>query len=80
MEKNIQKDMQVNFTDYSQITRLMKTYGNSNHMFFGENENGESITISVQPNSVTVETLQHNGWTRINTYYENGTIEEMFRR
>jgi len=27
-----------------------------------------------------VETFQHNGWCRINVYWEDGTIEEMYEK
>ena len=72
--------LQVDFSDRLQLASLMRTYGHTDHMFFAENENGESMIISVRPDSVKVETLQRNGWTRINIYHSDGTTEEIFRR
>ena len=50
---------------------------------FGENEDGEDETIEIGADKemgpfFRVTTFQHNGWTRINIYYEDGTTEEIF--
>lgn len=50
---------------------------------YGENENEESQIIEIGTNEelgrfFRLTTFQHNGWTRINIYYEDGTVEEIF--
>lgn len=52
---------------------------------FGENEDGEGQTIEVGADAemgqfFRVTTFQHNGWTRINIYYEDGTTEEIYKK
>ena len=49
----------------------------------GENEDGETVIVSVcgyedgAPIYKT-ETAQHNGWMRINYYYPDGMVEELY--
>ena len=51
-----------------------------------ENENGEPVFIYwVLPKDeieecFKTETYQSNGWIRDNYYYEDGTVEELFRK
>lgn len=50
----------------------------------GTNENGENIIIQIGANShdvyFKVTTVQHNGWCRVNYYYEDGRMEEMYEK
>lgn len=50
----------------------------------GRNEHGEVVTIERGSFNgrrfFKVTTAQGNNWCRINTYYENGDIEETYRR
>lgn len=48
--------------------------------YFGENEDGESVMISVNKDNITVTTMQNNGWARENIYYADGLTEELFKR
>lgn len=49
-----------------------------------ENEEGENVIIvggyseDAQMYFYEVRTYQHNHWTRINIFWEDGTIEELF--
>lgn len=50
---------------------------------YGENEDGESQTITVGTDKemgqfFRVTTYQSNDWIRVNIYYEDGTTEELF--
>ena len=47
-------------------------------MLTGDNENGESTSMSIQPEKITVVTLQENGWIRRNIYHYDGTREELY--
>lgn len=51
--------------------RLMREYGHC-APFDGLNEDGERIVLSVAPESILLETYQHNGWIRQNWFDENG--------
>lgn len=48
------------------------------------NENGEDMIIEDDYNSgkhaYKITTVQHNNWCRINTYYQDGTSDEMFEK
>ena len=49
------------------------------------NENGESVIVSYFFDNegkgiLHVRTLQSNGWSRTNIYYEDGTIEEIYSK
>ena len=41
-------------------------------MYFGKNEHGESVYLSVAKTGIILKTEQHNGWVRVNYYDENG--------
>ena len=44
------------------------------------NEYGEVIIIEGGARFFRVTTAQHNGWCRVKTYWEDGTIEESYRK
>ncbi|MCC8131035.1 MAG: hypothetical protein LIO72_04720 [Ruminococcus sp.] len=69
-----------NPNNLKEMQNIMKTYGNSSELFCGENEKGESATISISPDRITVVTTQSNRWSRINTYYSDGTVEETYEK
>ncbi len=46
----------------------------------GKNPDGCNIIIEKGEDFFTVSTLQKNGWTRINTYWKDGTVEEEYGR
>lgn len=70
--------MTANFGDPNDIIRITELYGDSEFPFFGENQNGEDIAVSVLRDRVVVNTEQSNGFVRVNTYWTDGTIEEIF--
>lgn len=67
-------------TNTKSIKKIIKTYGKSGLLSMGEAANGDSVTLSVCADHITTETLQRNGWTRINTYWADGTAEESYKR
>ena len=67
-----------NWYDLDHLCELMDEYGDSEFPFSGENENGETILISIFPDKIVLETFQDNGWTRINHYHRDGMIEELY--
>lgn len=66
--------------NYNEVIALMDNYGDSENLFFGENENGESITLDISHDKVTVSTLQKNGWERVNVYHRDGSTEETYKK
>ncbi len=46
----------------------------------GRNGDGENVVIGRGDGFVYVETFQGNGWTRLEYYYEDGTVEETYSR
>lgn len=75
------KNFQIEITDWSDteyLNELMEKYGDTTDAFYGHNEDGESISISIFPDVIINETLQSNGWIRKNYFYPDGTCEEIF--
>lgn len=68
----------VDPTDLAGLRRVMDEYGESEFPFFGENENLEETMISVCKERIDVVTFQHNGWTRRDVYWRDGTREELY--
>ena len=66
--------------DLNSLIELMDKYGNSGYKFFGKGSEGQSVTISIWPNYIIVDTLQKNGWTRRNIYHRDGYREELFSK
>ena len=40
----------------------------------------EYVIVSIDNECATVQTLQENGWMRVNVYYPDGTEEEYYRK
>lgn len=72
--------LEINFADLDDIIRTCKEYGDSDMPFCGNNDDGESVVISVFTDKIVVETLQSNGWTRQNVYWTDGTVEELYKK
>lgn len=72
----------INFdsTDRAGMKKLRDQYGDSEMPFFGENQDGEKIIISINHENITTQTFQKNGWCRTNIYHADGDIEELFER
>ena len=65
--------------DLTYMKNLMDHHKDYPSMLFGSNSNGEDIYLSINEESITMETHQENGCIRVNTYYKDGTVEETFR-
>ena len=52
----------------------------SSEQMFGKNGSGEHVIINRGEHVIYTETIQRNGWMRINAYHEGGTVEELFER
>lgn len=77
------KKEQINFdsTDLRGMIKLMDKYGEtSDTAFFGETEEGEEMLLSISKDKIVTRVYQANNWIRVNTYWRDGTIEEMFEK
>lgn len=68
----------VDPSDLEGLRKLMDEHGDSEFPFSGRNEQMEEVTISIAKDRIDVVTFQHNGWTRRNVYWRDGTREELF--
>ena len=64
--------------DLKGMKELMDKLGDSTSMFSGENENGETVYISIYHTQIVIKTMQKNHWVRLNTYYRDGSSDETF--
>lgn len=79
MEREIKPlTFMVDPSDYDGLRRIMDEHGDIEVPFFGDNENLEEVMVSVAKDRIDVVTYQHNGWTRRNVYWRDGTREELF--
>lgn len=79
MENNTNKiSFKFDSTDWEGMLDLMKKHGNSELPFVGQNEDGESVEISICTDNISVRTFQNNGWVRLNVYHDDGYCEELF--
>ena len=80
--KYIEETKQIQFDphDWKGIHELMDRHEKFKDMCLGHNEEGESVTISVNKENITVTTLQSNGWVRENIYHRDYEVEELYHR
>lgn len=64
--------------DLRAMCELMDKYGDIGTLFPGVNTEGESTNLSIFPDKIVCVTYQHNGWVRKNTYWRDGSWEEVF--
>ena len=67
-------------SDYNTIKNLIKKYGEKGLFATGKNEDGESIIITIYSDRVVTKTLQKNNWMRVNTYWADSNIDEIYER
>ena len=72
--------IQFNPHSLEDMIALMDAYGDSDTMFPGVNEDGETVWISIFPDKIVTSTLQRNNWTRKNIYYRDGSSEELYEK
>ena len=57
-----------NSADHDSIKELMKKYGNSGTMFFGETDDGEDMVVSINSTNIVVNVFQDNDRIRTTQY------------
>lgn len=70
----------IDTKDYTSLISLMDRADEFKYPLFAKNESGEDQLISVNNDSITIETFQSNGATRKNIYHRDYTREELFVR
>ena len=63
------------FKTVSGRRQLMERYGGSRFPYSGVNEDGEQVLVSINPDSIIINTFQTNGWVRVNYYDGEGFAE-----
>lgn len=79
-ESDIKASIKFDPNDMPGMQELMKKYGDSEFLYWGENESGEPVSISIFPDRIVVATLQKNDWMRTNIYHADGTREETYEK
>lgn len=64
--------------DLSSMREMMAKYAGSESYYLGKGEEGEIVKFYFFTDHIVAVTLQDNGWTRTNTYWENEKVEERF--
>lgn len=49
-------------------------------LFTSVNEHGENMIIDISKDFLEISTIQSNGWTRVNIFHKDKTVEEYFER
>lgn len=47
-------------------------------MFTSVNENNENIILEITDEYLKISTIQNNGWTKVNVYHKDHTVEEYY--
>lgn len=66
--------------DMSQLTQMINMANRFDMPLVGENEDGEMVMTEATSEFVRIVTYQQNGWVRVNYFYPDGTIEELYER
>lgn len=68
----------------ARFEEIEKIIGDNDLPCTAQNEDGETVIIECGKDDAgkyfRLTTLQHNDWCRINTYYEDGTITETYKK
>lgn len=70
--KRIPNSLSCRFNTLEGRQQIIRKYGTCKSMYFGKNEHGESVYLSVAKTGIILKTEQHNGWVRVNYYDEKG--------
>lgn len=64
----------------NEYEELLAKHGYIKEATIGENGEMEPIIVSIDEECACIRTLQKNGWQRINIYYPDGTLEELYEK
>ena len=76
---NMDRDIKLDTDDRESLVALMDELGSeTDTLYSGVNESGETLHISIFPDKINVLVFQGNGWLRRSVYHRNGTSEEIY--
>ena len=77
-----QDTIAIDWGDTVGLCRLMDELGDRNGLdsLVAHNDLGELQLVGIHPDHIAVETFQANGWTRMNYYHRDGTVEELYEK
>ena len=79
MEMNMDRDIKLDTDDRESLVALMDELGSeTDTLYSGVNESGETLHISIFPDKINVLVFQGNGWLRRSVYHRDGTSEEIY--
>lgn len=64
--------------DMFQLTQMIDMADQFDMPLVGENEDGDMVMMEVTQEFVKITTYQKNGWVRVNYFYSDGTVEELY--
>lgn len=69
----------IDFSNINFLRSLMRTYGpTTDYLLSGENSDGDRLVIGINEDNIKCYTYQKNHWIRVNVYWYDGTVEELF--
>lgn len=74
----LDKLLKIDLNSQIERDKAMREYGNVKDMYFGTNNEGEDMSISISHECLYVCTYQSNGWVRENIYYYDDNITEEY--
>ena len=69
---SIPNRLSLEFGSQAVRKQLIALYADSETMFTGTNEHGETVYLSIAASGIVLKTEQENGWVRVNYYDANG--------
>ena len=65
-------------TEYYSLRAAIEN--NNGEPFFGENEDGEHIFVTMRNDVIELQTYQSNDWICKRYFYSDGTVEELYEK
>ena len=69
---SIPNSLSIGFGSQAVRKKLVELYKDSETMFTGTNEHGETVYLSIAASGIVLKTEQANGWVRVNYYDADG--------
>lgn len=66
--------------DWKGMHALMDKHKEFTSEYFGHNDDGERVGISINKDNITTMTYQSNGWVRENIYHRDFEEEELYHK
>ena len=70
--------LKIDTSNLSEMRDLMKRHKEFDWPLEFINEDDERVLVSISEENITTRTYQKNKWIRINTYWDDGIVEEQY--